>query len=102
MWKTQGCKFNIAIDNLIATWPAYSTINKPLLLKPESTKKLAAASESELKKPSSTNKRKAGNMNIKNYYKKNAKQVIDTTLSDTENNILSSSIVLAFENNNTS
>ena len=41
-------------------------------------------------------------MNIKDYYKKDAKQVINITLSDTQNNAPSSSVVLTAENNDTS
>ena len=82
--KIQRRKFNIAMDNLHATGPPDPTINKPLPLKTDSASKSSATSDA---KPPPSNKRKAGNTNIKNYYKvQKPKQVIDMTAKDAEKN----------------
>ena len=100
--KIQHHKLDIAIASLNATGPANLIINKPLPLKSESTKKYTAASENVSEKPSSKNKCKAGNANIKDYYKVKPKQVIDMTLNQIENNVPKSNVVLALENSNVS
>ena len=80
------------------TGPPNLTINKLLPLKSDFTKKYTATSKDKDIKPPPSNKHKAGNANIKNYYKVKPKQVIDITLNKAEKNVPTSSTVLALEN----
>ena len=79
--KIQRRKLDIAVTSLNATGPADPTINKPSPLKSESTKK-CSDTNNRSEKSSTNNKRKAGNTNIKDYYKVSPKRVIDMTLND--------------------
>ena len=95
--KIQRRKFNVAIDSLNATGPADPTINKPLPLKHESTKKCSGRDDVP-EKVWTSNKRKAGNASIMDHCKVKSKQVIDMTTNHTESNPPKSKAMLAIKN----
>ena len=81
---------------MYATGPPDPTINKLLPLKSDSASKSSATSDA---KPPPSNKRKAGNTNIKNYYKvQKPKQVLDMTGKDAEKTEQTSNTALALDN----